>query len=296
MTLNQALKEARDRLAAAAVADGDLEAEVLLRHLLGCDRARLYLEAESEISTAKLGAYRRLVRRRAAREPTAYITGHREFYGLDFAVDHRVLIPRPETEHLVMETLQAAAEYPPENGKNLRIAEAGTGSGAVAVTLAVHLRNAEIHAGDISGEALRVARRNARRHGVAGRIRFHRGDLLAGIPGKLDIIVANLPYVSAAEMAALEPEISRFEPLVALSGGKDGLKEIRRLVRTALPRLKPGGRLLLEIGEGQGRDVTRYLRRRDPGAMVTLTPDMAGRERIVSCRLPAAGHVSALIS
>lgn len=295
MTLNQALKEARQHLSAAAVADAGLEAEVLLRHLLGCDRARLYLAAESELSAAKLGAYRRLVRRRAAREPTAYITGHREFYGLDFTVDRRVLIPRPETEHLVMETLAAAAAYPPQKGM-LRIAEAGTGSGAVAVTLAVHLPDAEIHAGDISKEALRVARGNARRHGVSGRIRFHHGDLLTGIPGKLDIVVANLPYVSAAEMAALEPEISRFEPSLALSGGKDGLKQIRRLVRAALPRLQPGGSLLLEIGEGQGQAVISHLRRHAAGAVITLTPDLAGKARVVNCRLAAAEPVSGSIS
>jgi release factor glutamine methyltransferase len=284
MILAQALREARLLLSQNNVCDAGTEAEVILRHTLNCNRAELYLAMPDEISPRQRADYFRLIRRRAAHEPTAYITGHREFYGLEFSVDRRVLIPRPETEHLVEQALLAAKNYPAS--ETTRIADAGTGSGAVAVTLAAHLPDAEIHATDISAEALGVARGNAERHGVAERIIFHHGDLLDGINGQLDIIVANLPYIDERGMGELPPEIALFEPVAALSGGSDGLRDIRRLCPAAFASLRPGGHLLLEIGENQAETLRKYLKELSPDAAVSVYRDLAGKDRVLKVVTP----------
>ncbi|HFD39187.1 MAG TPA: peptide chain release factor N(5)-glutamine methyltransferase, partial [Anaerolineae bacterium] len=188
--LAHVLDRAATRLRDHGVESPRFDAELLLAHLLGTNRAAILAHPDRSLSPELDARFRNLVARRADREPLAYLLGHREFYGLDFLVDPRVLIPRPETEHLVEEALRLASRLPP----SLRIADVGTGSGAIAVALAVHLPQALVYALDASAEALAVAAANAQRHGVAGRIRCLAGDLLTPLPEAVDLIVANLPY------------------------------------------------------------------------------------------------------
>jgi release factor glutamine methyltransferase len=259
-----------------------LEAEVLLRHVLGIDRAGFLIRRNEVMPNNAAARFSILLQRRLAREPLAYIIGHREFYGLDFLVDGRVLIPRPETEGLVERVMKAAsrrrhAESPV--GHVSIIADVGTGCGCIAIALAVHLPDARLIATDASSDALDLARANARRHSVEQRITFVHGDLLDPLPSRVDIIVANPPYVASAELAALPPEISRYEPRAALDGGPDGLNVIRRLLAQAPSYLQPDGMVLLEIADGQGHAVTRLAQDAFPGACVTIEKDLAGLER-----------------
>ncbi|HIC94981.1 MAG TPA: peptide chain release factor N(5)-glutamine methyltransferase, partial [Anaerolineae bacterium] len=263
-----------------------LDAELLLAHAMGLTRARLLAQFDRELSPAELARYRQLIERRRAHEPVAYIVGHQEFYGLDFYVDRRVLIPRPETELLVERAIKLAGEvgdrgyglYP------LTLADVGTGSGAIAVSLAVHLPQATIYALDSSAEALEVAARNVRRHGIEGRVHLLRGDLLSPLPEPVDLIVANLPYVSEAELAELPPQIRRYEPLSALDGGPDGLRHIRRLLAQAGGYLRPQGAILLEIGATQGAEMIELARRYFPMASIEVVKDYAGLDRVVIVR------------
>ncbi|MCX7912182.1 MAG: peptide chain release factor N(5)-glutamine methyltransferase [Dehalococcoidales bacterium] len=280
MNWKEALIYARRILAEGAVEEAALEGEVLLRHVLGVSRAELYSAPERRLTPEQRQELDRCLGRRLHGEPAAYITGHREFYGLDFLVDRRVLIPRPETELLVEKAIAVAREN--DIGE---IADIGTGSGAIAVSLAVHLPGATIYATDISPEALEVARTNAERHGVAQRITFLCGDLLEALPGPVAMIVANLPYVREDEVRG--NAYLAGEPLVSLCGGKDGLDKIRSLCRQAAGRLRKDGFLLLEIGAGQAREVAGILRRAFRGAEPEFYRDLAGIERVVMVRLTA---------
>jgi release factor glutamine methyltransferase len=279
----QTLKQASDALAAAGCDTPRLDAEVLLAHALNRDRAWLYARPEQILSSHQLSVYQSLVSCRARREPVAYLTGCKEFFGLEFIVTRDVLIPRPETERLVELALQwvAATSSPPI------IADVGTGSGAIAVTLAVHLPQAYVVATDTSPAALVVAQRNAARHGVANRVRYVQGDLLAPLARRWRcsyFIVANPPYLSQAELAAAPPEVARWEPRAALDGGPDGLSVIRRLLVMAADRLHPGGTLLLEIGAGQGAEVLKLAHRHFPQAIVEIARDYAERDRLLAVR------------
>jgi release factor glutamine methyltransferase len=271
VSLKHALSRARGILAEKDIEDAPLEGELLLRHALGIDRTRLYLDLDHELSPEQYEAFRQLVERRLSGEPSAYITGRREFYGLDFYVDPRVLIPRPESELLVEEAIALAQERPISS-----IAEVGTGSGAIAISLALQLPEPKIYATDISGPALEVARLNCQRHGVTDKVYLLHGDMLEPLPEPVDLIMANLPYVRRSELAE-----KRFEPLLALDGGSDGMEKIRRLCRQIDGRLRPGGSLLLEIGQGQGREVTRLLTTLFPKAEIRLVSDLGGIERVV---------------
>ena len=263
-----------------------LDAELLLAHALGLSRARLMAQFDRALSPAELARYRQLIERRRAHEPVAYIVGHQEFYGLDFYVDRRVLIPRPETELLVEKAIELAGRvgdrgyglYP------LTLADVGTGSGAIAVSLAVHLPQATIYALDSSAEALEVAARNVRHHGVEGRVHLLRGDLLSPLPEPVDIVVANLPYVGETELAELPPEIRCYEPLSALDGGPDGLRHIRRLLAQAREYFRPHGAVLLEIGATQGEAVAELARRHFPTAEIEIARDYGGLDRVVIVR------------
>jgi release factor glutamine methyltransferase len=279
LKLKQALGKARDILVENSVADAPLEAELLLRHALDIDRVQLYLELERELTPKQEETFRRLLECRLNGEPAAYITGRREFYGLDFAVNPAVLIPRPESELLVEKALSIA-----ENRPLFTIADIGTGSGAIAVSLAANLPKTVIYATDISAAALKVTRLNCRKHGVADRVRLLEGDLLEPLPEPVDLIVANLPYVRSSE---LNPEP---EPLLALDGGADGTESIEQLCRQAGGKLKSGGWLLLEIGQGQREAVTAILHNIFPGGKVEVFPDLAGIDRLVVLNL-AAGPV-----
>jgi release factor glutamine methyltransferase len=255
----------------------------LLAHGLGQDRAWLYAHPEHVLAPDQLGAYQVLIARRAEREPVAYLIGHKEFFGLDFAVTPAVLIPRPETERLVEVALQILG-----TGTSLdpiAVADVGTGSGAIAVALAVYAPAAHVFATDVSAAALAVARHNAARHGVAGRVHCLQGDLLAPLRGAFHLIAANLPYLSRADLAVAPPEVAHWEPRSALDGGHDGLAAIRRLLAAAVNRLHPASALLAEIGAGQGTDVLALAHRHFPQAMAEIAQDYAGRDRLLIVRL-----------
>ena len=275
MSRKQTLSRARSILAEKNIEDAHLEGELLLRHVLGVSRTQLYLDLDLKLSAEQYEAFRQLLQRRLSGEPAAYITGHREFYGLDFYVDPRVLIPRPESELLVEETLALAQTHHLSN-----IAEVGTGSGAIAVSLALNLVGAKIYATDISASALKVALINCQKHGVIDRVYLLRGNMLDPVPEPLDLIIANLPYVRRSELSGV-----RFEPLLALDGGSDGMEKIRQFCRQLDGKLRPGGSLLLEIGQGQGKEVTTLLNGLFPGSKIKLMPDLSGIERVVSLSL-----------
>jgi len=271
MTRRQALIYARPRLEAANIAEAALESELLLRQALSIDRAELYSHPEARLSLEQQQTFNSLLERRLSGEPAAYIRGRREFYGLDFFVDDRVLIPRPESELLVEEALNLAHEY-----ASPIIADIGTGSGAIAICLALKLPQARIYATDISGEALEVAAINCQRHNVADRITLLEGDLLEPLPQAPDIVVANLPYVPESQLEQLQGE-----PPLALDGGANGTDVIRRLCQQAKDRLKPGAYLLLEIGQGQGTEIIELLEGLFPSSVIEAKTDLASIPRVV---------------
>ncbi|MGC8786736.1 MAG: peptide chain release factor N(5)-glutamine methyltransferase [Anaerolineae bacterium] len=283
-SVQQALLWATSVLAAAGVPSPRLDAEVLLAHVLGWRRAGLYARPEFELTPAQQQAFQGLVERRYCREPVPYITGHREFYGLDFIVDRRVLIPRPETELLVERALETA-EHMGGGKEQLILADIGTGSGVIAISLAMHLPHAIIYATDAFAEALEVAACNVSRYHLSQRVHLLQGDLLQPLPGRVHLIVANLPYVSTDYLANAAPDVLAYEPLVALDGGPDGLAQIRRLLTQAGQWLLPGGAILLEIGAGQGREVTVFATQCYPAAKVELFQDYAGLDRIVRMQM-----------
>jgi len=275
----EALRQAR-RLLPQVSDEPELEAELLLRHCLGVDRASLYRLLTAELSEEEQQRFRDLVRRRLIHEPTAYIIGHKEFFGLDFEVTPAAIIPRPETEVLVELAIEAAHKKLLADA--LPIADVGTGSGAIAVALASALPEGKITATDTSPEALELAQRNAARHRVDKRIRFLQSDLLDTVPGRVDVLVANLPYVTTADWKALPPEIKDNEPREGLDGGPDGLRVIERLLEQAPARLSPSGVLLAEIGDMQGRAAKAAARAAFPEAAVKVMPDPSGRDRVLA--------------
>ena len=281
MLVEEVLAQAVARLGNDGVESPRLDAELLLAHVLGANRAAVLARPDRHLTPKQLTRYRDLVSRRAEREPLAYIVGQREFFGLEFAVDHRVLIPRPETELLVERALQIARS----RGRGIQIADVGAGSGAIAVTLAVNLPEATVYALDESAGALVVTARNARHHGVGGRVHCLQGNLLAPLEAPVDVVTANLPYVAADEWQALPPEIREHEPRAALDGGADGLYLIGSLLAVAGPYLQPDGVLLLEIGACQGSAVMALAEQYFPRAGVRLLQDYAGLDRLVEIRL-----------
>ncbi len=288
MIVREALTRAKKAFASGNIEDARLESELLLRYALRIGQVQLYQEPDRRLAPREEADFWRLVERRLGGEPTAYITGRREFYGLSFSVDSSVLVPRPESELLVAEALQIARSRPVT-----RVAEIGTGCGAIAIILALSLPEARIYATDISAPALKVARLNCQNHGVADRICLLTGDMLDPLPGPVDLIVANLPYVPELEVSWLG--LADFEPLLALDGGRDGLEKIGRLCRGVGDRLRPGGFLLLEVGQGQGRAVTALLRRLFPSAGIEVIPDLAGIDRVMVLSL-AAEQEEAIVS
>lgn len=276
-TLREVLRWGEQSLAQNALDSPRLDTEILLAHALGMTRAQLHAHPQSQLNLAELASYRQLIERRARREPVAYIVGHKEFYGLDLFVDQRVLIPRPETELLVEKAIEISQ-------RRSVVADVGTGSGAIAISLTVHLPQVLVYATDASPAALEVAARNCRRHGVEDRVRLLQGHLLEPLPEPVDLIVANLPYVSQAELAQLPPEISRYEPREALDGGPDGLGCIRSLLAQVGVHLKPRGIVLLEIGATQAAAVVALAERHFPAARVEIVRDYAGLDRAVIVR------------
>ena len=240
-------------LRGAGLGDAEIEAEALLRHVLGFDRAEFFASLSEPVPHGQADRAEGLAARRAGGEPLAYITGRREFYGLDFKVDPRVLIPRQETELLVDLALEACAGRERER---VVIADVGTGSGAIAVALATRLTDAVVYATDVSVEALEAASANAERHGVAERVRLLHGDLLDPLPVRADVIVSNPPYIATSQLAELPRDVRR-EPSLALDGGTDGTEVIARLLMQAAQRLKAGGSLFMEMAPEQREAVMR---------------------------------------
>jgi release factor glutamine methyltransferase len=282
-SVRSALATGFSRLAQAGIPSPRLDAEVLLTHVLGWNRARLYAWPEYTLTAAQREEFSAAVERRQRHEPVPYIVGHREFYGLDFLVDRRVLIPRPETELLVEKALDAAMRQEMGQGRPL-LADIGTGSGIVAVSLAVNLPGAAVYAIDASSDALTVAATNAASHGVAGRVHLLQGNLLQPLPESVHIMAANLPYIPSARLPTLTPDVVQYEPLAALDGGPDGLQLIRHLLAQAGERLLPGGAIVLEIGAEQGQEVVALGQRHYPQAQVELYADHAGLDRVVCIR------------
>jgi release factor glutamine methyltransferase len=273
----EALQQGRSLLAQVSD-EGDIEAEMLLRECLSLDRTRLYARLGEELSTEQEEAYRGLIVRRMVYEPAAYILGHKEFFGLEFEVTPAAIIPRPETERLV----EIAIDFLRRQA-GLKIADVGTGCGAIAVSIAHTVPEASIVAVDLSADALALAQRNADRHRVQRRVRFVQGDLLAPLDGDaFGLIAANLPYVRTSEWEQLPKEIREHEPRDGLDGGPDGLQVITRLLQQAPGHLAPGGLLLAEIDDRQGLASADLARDGFPSAGVEVRRDLSGRDRVLT--------------
>ena len=286
MTLADVLHDAAQRLAAAGIEDPRLEAEVLLMHALAVDRERLYVRLQEALPPKASATFEALLTRRLANEPSAYITGHKEFYGLDFACTPDALVPRPESELLVELALDwVAGPFGSAQGRRgSRVAEplvvdVGTGNGAIAVAIAANAPQARVLAIDPSRPALRLARENARRHGVSHRIDFLQGSLLGPLRRGLDVVVANLPYISTSEYQALPREIHDYEPEEALHAGPTGTELIEELLRGAPALLDQGGLLVAEHAWDQGERLRVAARVAFPGARIETKRDLAGLER-----------------
>jgi len=278
-TMLRALNWTADYFQSCGIDSPRPSAEILLAHSLGLARIDLYVRYDQPLQSGELARFKALIRRRAAREPVAYITGEREFWSLPFSVSPAVLIPRPETERLVEVALDALPDV-----EGLRVLEPGTGSGAVSVALACERRRAALFASDRWPDALTVARKNAARHGVAERIRFFAGDWLLPVSSaapSFDAVVCNPPYIARRDLDGLQPEVSRFEPRRALDGGNDGLYAVRRLVDGAKTCLKPGAALLFEIGFDQGEGAGRIVADAGGYGAPEVFKDFGGNDRVV---------------
>jgi release factor glutamine methyltransferase len=317
--LKQSLAAAITQLTADRVPSPRLNAELLLMFTLDCDRALLYAHPERELTAAQSARYQAALAERARGVPAQYITGHQEFWGLDFIVTPAVLIPRPETEHLIetvlalvdvkkarvekksvgrallpADSIHEATSIKPAFPNSLHLADVGTGSGCIAIALAKELPHAEIHATDISPSALEIARANAARHQLETNIHFHDADLLDGIaPGSLDFVVSNPPYVGDSEADHVQLEVRKFEPRNAVFAGPTGTEVIARLIPQAHAALRPGGWLIFEISGTIASAVDRLLR--EAHAVhgqnllwhdVLITPDLQSIPRIARARKP----------
>ena len=313
MQHRDALAVGRAALRAAATETPELDAEVLLRHVAGLDRAALFTRLGEELEPGQETGYQALIERRRRGEPVAYITGEREFMGLGFLVDGRVLIPRPETETLV----ERALAYLPGDGSDRVVADVGTGCGAIAVSIAALRPGARVYATDTSAAALDVARENVRRvlgedltppgpgslrplspparaHSPAspcrrgesgqGNVVLIRGPLLEGVPEQLDVVCANLPYIRTGEMERLPVSVRDFEPWSALDGGEDGLDVYRALLAEVPERLRSGGVVLMECDPGQAEALLGLALMALPGAKGEIVKDLASSARVVEVR------------
>ncbi len=305
VTLREALRAAVARLTAGSVPSPRLNAELLIMFVLGCDRAYLHAHSERELSADEQALYDQALGERARGVPAQYITGHQEFWGMDFIVSQAVLIPRPETEHVIEKVLEIVrVGRLPSPATSLRIADVGTGSGCIALALARELRSVEIHAADISAAALEVARANAARHQLAGRVQFHHADLLGKLetapkldpgmnldfatniaPNAFDLIVSNPPYVGESEEDQVQLEVRKFEPRGAVFAGPTGLEVIARLIPQGFATLKAGGWLVMEIS-GTIAGAVRELMK--DWEQVEITPDLQGIPRVISGQKHAA--------
>lgn len=283
MNLTQAFQHSANAFSLNDVADSHTEVRILLQHILNLSPAEIYAQPELMLSQEETKNLQRLVERRLTREPAAYIVNHKEFFGIDFYVDSRVLIPRPETELLVETALKFAQDsvHHQPHPTPFLVADIGTGCGAIAISLALNLPQSRIYATDMSSAALEVARWNCAKHNITQKIILLQGNLLEPIPEPADLIVANLPYIKSAELANLSPEIVNFEPKMALDGGYSGLEHIRQLIYQAKAKVRPRGCILLEIGKGQDKAVVSITKRYLSRASIELMRDLSGIKRAV---------------
>ena len=276
-TVNRLLVWTRGFFKNKGIEKPQLEAEVLLAHAIKVPRIALYTAFETEPTETQRTIFRELVKRRGQGEPTAYLVGTKEFYSLTFNVDRNVLIPRPETEDLVLQTLDTLKTYP--EGSAPVIADVGTGSGAIAIALAKHLGPTKIIAVDLSPEALNIAQNNAKMHGIAEQIEFRQSDLLEQVSETLDVVVSNPPYISQSEYEVLPTDIKDFEPKMALLAGANGTEVIERLIFHSAERLRPGGHLFIEVSPMIAESVAKLLH---DWNHVQIHLDSSGQQRIVS--------------
>jgi release factor glutamine methyltransferase len=283
--LKEALGNAVSQLAANNVPSPQMNAELLLRFTLSCDRAYLFAHPEQKLSSEEMSRYESALAERSRGMPAQYITGHQEFWGMDLIVSPAVLIPRPETEHVietVLELVGAESAEQPRRGQ-VRIVDVGTGSGCIALALAKELPEAEVHATDISPTALEIARANAARLQLEKRIDFHETDLLDGFNGVFDVVVSNPPYVGESEKDTVQLEVRKFEPRTAVFAGPSGTEVIERLIPEAHAKLHPGGWLVMEISGTIVESVRLLL---NGWQKVEVIPDLQSIPRVVRARKP----------
>jgi release factor glutamine methyltransferase len=287
MTVLETLNWSTNCLKDHQIENPRLNAELLLSHSLSLNREELYIRLHSHIREEEKATLERLIKRRISGEPLQYILGHQEFWSIDFKVDPRVLIPRPETELLVEQSLSILSETPFK--RPLFVLEIGTGSGAVAISLAKEVRDIFLVATDISREALMLANENAKSSGVLHQIQFVHGNLFD--PFRLlrerepfDLILSNPPYITCSEIEGLAREVRDYEPIIALNGGEDGLTFYRNIISQAPFYLKKGGWLLLEVGQAQGEKVSELIKKRGDFLAPQRLQDLSGIERVVKAQ------------
>lgn len=303
-TVGRLLTWTTEFLASRGSESARLDAEVLLAHARGCERIALYTAFGEEVGDEVRARFRELVKKRADGMPVAYLVGKKEFFSLSFKVTPDVLIPRPETEHVVMAALdvlrgspQSKVHSPKSEGEgkglspqsaigNPQLADVGTGSGCIAIAIAKHAPQARLVATDTSAAALAIARANAAAHQVADRIEFHEGDLLAMLPAKqqFDVVVSNPPYIGTGEHNTLAPQVRDHEPHSALFGGERGTETIARLIPQAAERLKPGGWLILEVSPLVADAVVQLIAESGSFAATSLSKDLAAHVRVVQAQ------------
>ena len=281
--IRETIRETHQTLESSGIPDARLEAEVMVMTVMRMARQNMFAEQETEVPGSEAQQLAGIVAQRLDRVPLAYILGYREFYGINVVVTPDVLIPRPETEGIVEHTLFMALMG--METRELTIADIGTGSGAIAVNLAIHLPAARIYAVDISEPALDVAAYNIRSHSVHDRVRLGHGDLLEPLPEPVDVIVANLPYIPTERMQTLQPEVQQ-EPQLALDGGADGLDLVRRLLEQAPAKLNSPGIILLELDPEQFPAVEALALQCFPDAEITAEQDLSRRDRIMAINRP----------
>jgi release factor glutamine methyltransferase len=277
-SVHQLVAAAKRRFRGAGIpdAEADLDARLIAQEVLGWESARFLTSASEPAPEDFETPFESLVTRRLSREPLAYIVGHREFWNLDFFVSSAVLIPRPETELVVV----AGLDLFPGSDRPIRVVDACTGSGCLAVAVAHERASARVTGTDVSPGALAIARKNVERHEVAGRVELLQTDLLTGLDGPFDLIVSNPPYVPEGEIGSLQPEVRDFEPVVALAAGPDGLAVIRRLLAQSATRLQVRGKLVFEFGFGQAAAVCDLISSIPQLELVKLVPDLQGIPRV----------------
>jgi release factor glutamine methyltransferase len=285
MHLKQAVDSAFQLFFETDVPSPRLNAELLLMFALSCERSYLYAHPEHELTADEQSRFDEVIRERARGCPTQYITGHQEFWGLDLLVSPAVLIPRPETEHMVETVLELVKEYRFDGPGKLRLVDVGTGSGCIALALASELIQVEMHACDISEDALEIARVNAARLGLGNKVLFRKSDLLSVYEDEgFDFVIANPPYVGEDEADKVQKQVREFEPKIAVFSGKEGMDIYRRLIPEAYKALRPGGWFVTEIGYSEEEKVRSLLA---GWADIQVTADLQGIPRVVAARKAA---------